>query len=83
MIQSAEKYPLTPSNYTDNYIPTSNYNNQAPHKSFKLLSTNFIIMSKAESFVNLIREEAPHFIAGTESWLNLLMKYFPVTSSIL
>jgi len=36
-----------------------------------LLSTNFRgIRSKVESFVNTLNEEAPHFIAGTESWLN-------------
>ena len=38
---------------------------------FKLLSTNFRgIRSKVESFANTLNEEAPHFIAGTESWLN-------------
>ena len=41
--------------------PISNYINQAPHKSFILLSTYFRgIKSKAESFVNLISEEAPN-----------------------
>ena len=62
---------LTPSSCTDNHSSTSNYNNLAHNKSFKVLSTNFRgIRSKFESFINTLDEEAPHFISGTESWLN-------------
>ena len=60
--------------------PISNYINQAPHKSFILLSTYFRgIKPKAESFVNLISEEAPNFITGTESWLNPSVFSIPLT----
>ena len=62
---------LTPSSRTDNYSSNSNSNKLAHNKSFKLLSTNFRgIRSKVESFINALDEEAPHFIAGRESWLN-------------
>jgi len=37
---------------------------------YKLLSLNFRgLLSKIEAFANVIYNEAPHFIAGTESWL--------------
>ena len=71
IIASTEGHLLTPpSNCIDNY-PLNNHNNLAHNKSFKLLSTNFRgIRSKVESFINVLNEESPDFIAGTESWLN-------------
>ena len=71
LIASTKRHLLTPpSNCTDNY-PRNNHNNLAHNKSFKLLSTNFRgIRSKVESFTNILNEESPDFIAGTESWLN-------------
>lgn len=36
-----------------------------------MISTNFRgLRSKKESFIHLIHAETPHFIAGTETWLN-------------
>ena len=71
IMASTERHSLTPpSNCTDNY-PLNNHNNLAHNKLFKLLSTNFRgIRSKVESFINILNEESPDFIAGTESWLN-------------
>ena len=40
--------------------------------SFKLISSNSFrgLRSKKASFLHLIESESPHFISGTESWLN-------------
>ena len=39
--------------------------------SFKLISSNFRgLHSKKAFFLHLIESESPHFISGTESWLN-------------
>jgi len=36
-----------------------------------MISTNFRgIRSKLGPFIHLIQSETPHFIAGTETWLN-------------
>ena len=64
---------LNPVNVSSNssicdFLANSFDNNQ--QKAYKLFSLNFRgLLSKKEAFANIIDNEVPHFIAGTESWL--------------
>ena len=66
--------------------PDNSANSLNPYSVFKLFVINCRgLKSKKDSFVHLIHSQSPHFIAGTESWLDpttLSNEIFPVNYQV-
>ena len=63
--------PPDTSSYPQLNISMNNFVQLNPYNMFKLFVINCRgLKSKKDSFVHLIHSQSPHFIAGTESWLD-------------